>query len=221
MIEYALGSGVEAFSTTRDSVLPYNVVTGHQVHGVGIAVVDRPDITRDELQGYDALVTGLEGVAIGVRTADCVPLLLYDPEARVIAAVHSGWRGTAGRIVQKVIGRMCGGFSASASRIRAVIGPAILEEAFQVGGDVVSAFRIAGFDMDRICRWTGMPEAGSMKGGYHIDLAAANELLLLESGVEARNIYSCGICTYSDSRFFSARREGAACGRIINSIKMV
>ena len=86
--------GVEAFYTEREAVLPYPVIQGHQVHGSRVAIVDRPGMTREELEGYDAFVTNLPGVAIGVRTADCVPVLLYDPVERVVAAVHAGWKGT-------------------------------------------------------------------------------------------------------------------------------
>ncbi len=94
LLYYPLGPGVEAFTTRRDSVLPYPVIHGHQVHGSRVAIVDRPDMTREDLEGYDAFTTNLPGVAIGVRTADCVPILLYDPGKRVIAAIHSGWKGT-------------------------------------------------------------------------------------------------------------------------------
>ena len=104
LLYYRLGPGVEAFTTRRDSVLPYPVIQGHQVHGSRVAIVDRPDMTREDLEGYDALITNLPGVSIGVRTADCVPILLYDPGKCVIAAIHSGWKGTVQMISRKVIG---------------------------------------------------------------------------------------------------------------------
>ena len=130
---YNLGDGCEAFSTYRDSVLPYHVITGHQVHGSAVAIVDRPDLTREELEGIDALVTNKPGVAIGVRTADCVPVLLFDPEQRAVAAVHSGWKGTIQRIAEKAIFTMGRQFGSKASSLRAVIGPAIGPQSFQVG----------------------------------------------------------------------------------------
>jgi len=71
LLTYDLGPGAEAFSTKRNASLPYPVIQGHQVHGSRVAVVDRPGMTREELEGYDAFVTNLPGVAIGVRTADC------------------------------------------------------------------------------------------------------------------------------------------------------
>ena len=106
LLQYRLGAGVEAFTARRDSVLPYPVIQGHQVHGSRIAIVDRPDLTREDLEGYDAFITDIPGIAIGVRTADCTPVLLFDPVHRVIAAVHSGWRGTVSKISQKTVRRM-------------------------------------------------------------------------------------------------------------------
>ena len=123
LLKYRQGDGVEAFSTQRDAVLPYPVIQGHQVHDSQVAVIDRPDYTREELEGYDAFVTALPGVAIGVRTADCVPILLYDPAKRVVAAVHSGWKSTVLHIAQKAINVMAQQFGCKAEDISAVIGP--------------------------------------------------------------------------------------------------
>ena len=96
LLRYNLGEGVEAFTTRRDSVLPYPVIQPHQTHSANVAVIDRPDYSREELEGVDALVTNLKNVAIGVRTADCIPVLLYDPVSRCVGAAHSGWRGADG-----------------------------------------------------------------------------------------------------------------------------
>ena len=98
--------GIEAFYTEREATLPYPVIQGHQVHGSRVAIVDRPGLTREELEGYDAFVTNLPGVAIGVRTADCVPVLLYDPVERVVAAVHAGWKGPVLHISEGVLEAM-------------------------------------------------------------------------------------------------------------------
>ena len=87
-MEYNIAPGeVEAFSTMRDAELPYYVVTGHQVHGTKIAKVTDPMTGRKDLEGYDALITDVPGCAIGVRTADCIPVLLYDSGKRLVAAV--------------------------------------------------------------------------------------------------------------------------------------
>ena len=220
LLIYDPGTGAEAFTTRRDSVLPYPVIQGHQVHGDRIAVIDSPDLTREDLEGYDAFICALPGVAVGVRTADCVPVLLYDPVRRVVAAVHSGWKGTVLKIAQKTILLMERDFCCSPADLRAVIGPAIGPDSFQVGPEVVERFREAGFPMPEVWSDRGPGDGSPMSGGHHIDLFRANEWMLEESGIPSSNIQICGIDTYTDTSFFSARREGTACGRNINAIRL-
>ena len=206
LLTYSLGPGVEAFTTRRDSVLPYPVIQGHQVHGSKIAVVDRPDLTREDLEGYDAFVTDLPGIAIGVRTADCVPVLLYDPVHRVIAAVHSGWKGTVLKISKSTISLMGERFGTRPADLQAVIGPAIGPESFQVGEEVVEKFRDAGFPMSTIWSSQGTGDGSPMSGGDHIDLFQANLWILENCGIPPENIRVHVIDTYRDPSFFSARR---------------
>ena len=222
ILEYRLAPGrVEAFTTYRDSELPYFVVTGHQVHGTDIAVVTDPATGRDELEGYDALITNVRGCAIGVRTADCIPVLLYDPVREVVAAVHSGWKGTLNRISQKTIFKMHDLFGTDPQDLLAAIGPGICRKCFQVGEEVVNFFKGNGINIEPIYSWDGPKQEGTMKGGHHLDLIEENRILLVEAGVLEKNIQISGICTYEDTRFFSARREGRECGRNINSIKLL
>lgn len=221
LLTYSLGAGAEAFSARRESVLPYPVIQGHQVHDCKIAIIDRPGMTREELEGYDAFITALPGVAIGVRTADCVPILLYDAGRRIVAAVHSGWKGTVLHIVQKTIDDMAAQFGCEPGDMRAVIGPSIGPDSFQVGPEVVAQFQAAGFEMDQIWSYRAQGDGTPMSGGHHIDLWRANRWLLERSGVKAGNIQVSGIDTYTDGTFFSARREGTKCGRIINSVRLV
>ena len=185
----------------REATLPYPVIQGHQVHGSRVAIVDRPGMTREELEGYDAFVTNLPGVAIGVRTADCVPVLLYDPEERVVAAVHAGWKGTVLHISEGVLEAMGQEFGSRPANLLAVIGPSIGPDSFQVGEEVAD---------------DGTP----MSGGHHIDLWKANRWLLEQLGIPPEAIEVVGIDTYTTNALFSARREGVSCGRIINSIKL-
>lgn len=220
LLTYDMGPGVEAFSTRRDSVLPYPVVTGHQVHGNKVGKVDRPGLIREDLEGFDALITNLEGEAIGVRTADCVPILLYDPVCRAVAAVHSGWRGTLQRISQKAMFAMKRHFGCEPSDIRAVMGPAIGKESFQVGAEVVIMFKEQGFPLDDIWSFREGLFKEKVRGGHHIDLIRANRWLLEEYGVLPGNIQSTDIDTFTDGSFFSARREGMDCGRTISAIRL-
>lgn len=220
LLVYPLAPGVEAFTTRRDSVLPYPVLQGHQVHGSRVAVISRPDTRREDLEGYDALVTNLPGVSIGIRTADCVPILLYDPGKRVIAAIHSGWKGTVQMISRKVVGILEDRFGTKPSDLHAAMGPCIGLNSFQVGEDVATMFKDAGFPMDRIWKFMGPRGKKPMSGGHHIDLPEACRWILLEAGLEEENILVCGIDTYLDPSFYSARREGIECGRNINAIRM-
>lgn len=221
LITYNLGDGVEAFTAGRQAPLPYPVIQGHQVHDCRIALIDRPGMTREELEGYDAFITALPGVAIGVRTADCVPILLYDSSMRVVAAVHAGWRGTVLDIVGKTIAEMNSRFGCKAENLRALIGPAIGPDSFQVGEEVVERFRDAGFPMDEIHTFRGSGDGKAMSGGHHIDLFAANRILLCRSGVAPANIQLCGTDTYTTPALYSARREGTECGRNINAIRLI
>ena len=220
-MKYDIAENVIAFSTERDEELPFYVVQPHQVHGTVIKEVTEPMTTREQLEGVDALMTDVPGVAISVRTADCIPVLLYDPVHKAIAAVHDGWRGTVQRLSQKVIAVMQSRYGTVPSDLKAVIGPGIGPESFQVGQEVADAFASAGFPMDQILKDCG-PKAPTaqnpMAGGLHIDLWRANQWLLEQSGV--KSIQIAGICTYKNDRYFSARREGTKCGRIINCIKL-
>jgi hypothetical protein len=220
LLKYDLGPGVEAFSTQRDAVLPYPVTQGHQIHGSRVAIVDRAGITREELDGYDAFITNLPGVAIGVRTADCVPVLLYDPVKRVVAAVHAGWKGTVLHISQSAIAVMEQQYQCNPADLKAAIGPAIGPDSFQVGEEVAIRFKEAGFPMNEIWSFQGTGNGKPMSGGHHIDLFRANRWLLEQAGVHTGNIQVCGIDTFTTEAFFSARREGVQCGRIINSIRL-
>lgn len=220
LLTYDLGPGVEAFSTERDAALPYPVIQGHQVHGSRVAVVDRPGMTREELEGYDAFVTNLPGIAIGVRTADCVPVLLHDPVRRAVAAVHAGWKGTVLHIVQATVDALRQEYGCSPSDLSAVIGPSIGPDSFQVGEEVAEMFKDAGFPMEDIWSFRGAGDGSPMSSGHHIDLWKANRWLLEQAGVPRESILTAGIDTYTTEAFFSARREGTSCGRIINAIKL-
>ena len=221
LLQYDLGPGVEAFSTRRSCELPYPVVQSHQVHGVRVAVVDRPDLTREDLEGVDALVTALPGCAIGVRTADCVPILLYDPQRRVVAAIHSGWKGTVQRISQKVLFVMKQTFGCRPEDIRVAIGPAIGPASFQVGEEVVQFFKEQNFPLEDIWSFSPGFSGVPMADGHHIDLFKANSWLLQEAGVPAACIQISGVDSYTDPDFFSARREGISCGRTTSCIRLI
>jgi len=179
-----------------------------QVHGTEILVVDS---SMPDNQEADAVITTERNLLIGVSTADCVPVLFYDSNKKIAAAVHAGWRGTVAGIVSKTLSKLYSDFGCSANDIRAMIGPSISPEAFEVGDEVAEQF-IAHGDSD--CIVSGYPKP-------HIDLWKANTKQLLNLGVSLANIDCTPICTYYNSALlFSARKLGIKSGRIISGIMM-
>ncbi|MEE1163799.1 MAG: peptidoglycan editing factor PgeF, partial [Lachnospiraceae bacterium] len=202
--------------------LPFPVLQMHQVHDVHVAVIDNPDITSEQLDGYDAMITNLRGLAIGVRTADCIPILLYDPVNKAAAVVHSGWRGTVAKILRNVIGKMSSTYGTQPAELLAVIGPGICADCFQVGEEVALNFKEVGFDINSIWSFRGPKNGTDMSGGHHIDLKEACRQTLTECGVKKENIQISDLCTYEDNHLlYSARKETIECGRNINCIKIL
>jgi len=198
------------------------IVMPHQVHGVKAVVVDEQLLKLDSegrgevLEGVDALITALPGILIGVSTADCIPLLFFDRQKRVAAAVHAGWRGTVTRIAEHTLQKMTECFGTQPADVQAVIGPGISLDAFEVGDEVYEQFRNAGFDTDCIAR--KYPAANGTEK-WHIDLFECNRQQLVSQGLKTENIFVSGICTYSNSdRFFSARKLTVNSGRIFTAI---
>jgi len=195
-----------------------DLVMPRQTHSCRVAVIDERfralDIDKQEvaLEGVDALVTRLQDVVIGVNTADCVPIVLVDGQTGVIAVAHAGWRGTVGRIAKAVVEEMCRQ-GASADRIQAAMGPSICQECFEVGDEVVEAFKQAHFNLDDIV----MRNAAT--GKAHIDLRAANRAVLIAAGVPSDAIATSQHCSRCEhERFFSARRLGINSGRTFTGI---
>lgn len=165
------------------------------------------------LQGVDALMTDVPGLCLCVSTADCVPLLLYDPQHRAIAAIHAGWRGTVKHIVTNTVEAMNQAFGTRANDLIAAIGPSISQTAFEVGSEVYQAFQAAGFDTSEIAYLHPQTQK------WHIDLWKANRCLLLNAGLQPHNIEVAGLCTYTHhDMFFSARRLGIRSGRMLSGI---
>ena len=149
-------------------------------------------------------------MCIGVSTADCIPIILYDAEHHATAAIHAGWRGTVKRIVQNAIAQMRTAFATNPQTLRAVIAPGISLQNFEVGDEVYEAFANAAFPMGEIAK---------RYEKWHINLPLCNQLQLLEAGLKAENIHATDICTYDRcNEFFSARRLGINSGRIFTGV---
>lgn len=206
------------------------IVMSHQVHGTRIMAVT-PEILHlsndrrcDLLEGVDALMTDVGDVCIGVSTADCIPVLLYDDEHRAAAAVHAGWRGTTKHIVTEVIEAMKRNYRTRPEALKAVFGPGISLHNFEVGQEVYDEFLRASFPMDKVAvRFPAMlPQTDCGGERWHIDLKLCNRLELEAAGISCDRIEDTAICTYdSVVDFFSARRLGIRSGRIYTGIIMV
>ena len=195
------GSGVEALGfQLEDLALPRQV---HSDNVLWMHEAGRPEAT-------DAVITDQPGLPVCVKTADCIPVLLYDTRQRIVAAAHAGWRGTVSRIVQKTVRQM---HPLDPKDLHAIIGPGISLQQFEVGDEVYEAFFAAGFPMERIAR--RFPSSNG-KEAWHIDLWDANRFLLQELGVD--DIFVEGTCTRASEDFYSARRETINTGRNYNGI---
>ena len=186
---------------------PHADVTLKQVHSTRIYNVNGWRPQHREQEG-DALLTDQAGKAIGIRTADCVPILLLDCRTRAIAAVHAGWRSTAGELVQKTVEQMMREFGAKPADIYAAMGPCVRVCCYAVGPEVASNF----------ARW--FPEWHE-KGepSQKINLAEANRRQMEDAGVPSAHIFDCELCTTCQSgQFFSFRREPENPGRMLASI---
>jgi YfiH family protein len=178
----------------------FDVITAHQVHSATAIVADRA-WSPDQRPRVDAIVTATPGLAVGVLSADCAPILFADQQARVVAAAHAGWRGAVGGIAEATIAAMLE-LGARKERIRAAVGPCIGPAVYEVGPD---------FQADVLAR---DPESAeffrrlSPGAREHFDLPGyvANRLLRAEISVDARP----ALCTYDgDALFFSYRRSRA------------
>ena len=201
----AAALGVEATS----------LLTSHQIHSPDVIVVENP-WPADARPRADGIVTRTPGLAIGVATADCGPVLFADPDARVIGAAHAGWRGALAGVVEATVAAM-EKLGADKGRIRAVIGPMIRQNNYEVGPELVARFTAEDPASPRFF-------APATRDGHALfDLAGFIGMRLDLAGI--RQIEDLALCTYADpARFFSFRRSThrgeADYGRHINAITL-
>jgi polyphenol oxidase len=190
----------------RSSQYPEGITTAKQIHS---AIVKNARSVMGKNAGgeADALISKEAGVIVGIRTADCVPILLVDPSTLVVAAIHAGWRGTAEGIAASAVRSLMSEWQIDPRNLRAAIGPSIGSCCYEVGPEVAQRFGI------RVSR------------PVHLDLPAINEMQLRAAGVS--NIWKSGACTFcamtgvaanEGYRFHSFRREREAAGRMVSFI---
>ena len=218
---------------TRETVLEnrqrlVRSISGHdlpvavlrQVHSDCVFNASRA-LLADPPQG-DGWVSGEPELLVAIQTADCLPVLLVDPQQRVVAAVHAGWRGTILRIAAKAVHRMQTDFGTHPSSCLAVVGPAIRRCCYEVGEEVVEAFTKEFEPSASLFSETSGAKATRSKSQC-VDLAEACRRQLLDAGMGAEKIFTDGPCTACETdRFFSHRADRPAnAGRMMSVIGIV
>jgi polyphenol oxidase len=154
------------------------------------------------LADTDAIITGQKNLPLAIFTADCLPVFLFDPVTGSIGLVHAGWRGTHGNLAQKTVEVMHAEFNSRPEDIQAFFGPAIRSCCYEVGKDLKNKFSL------------GLSRRG---GKLFLDLALINRRQLISCKVKEQNIRDCAVCTSCrNEEYFSFRKEGPSCGRIMS-----
>ncbi len=195
-----------------------SVISRTQIHSAKVIYADEgmrgEGYFKEAPEGCDGYVTDKKGIALGVKTADCVPILFCDAAAHVIGAVHAGWRGTASGIASECVKRMRE-LGANVKNIRAAIGPAIHFCCYEVGEDfVASVTELAGADMaHKFIR--------EREGKMHADIVGMNRRILLENGMCEAFIDICEYCTCCEPElFYSHRFSGGIRGTMLSVITL-
>jgi YfiH family protein len=177
------------------------LLTLRQVHGAEVLIFGENPKALTHPLPYDAVITDKKRVALGIWTADCLPILMVDRSKKVIAAVHAGWRGLWRGVVQRAVRTMIEAFESSPGDILAGIGPGIGPCCYEVGTDVVSLFQNS----------SGSPHQfiQEREGRMYLDLSCAAQLELSQVGIPPENIETIPLCTACRADlFFSYRRDG-------------
>ena len=178
----------------------------NQQHTDKIAIIKKPDDVKQlEQEPFDAVITNLRGYTVCLVFADCVPVLLYDENKKVLACVHAGWKGTAKGIVKKAVNVMKKDFLCDSSDIKVAIGAAISQKCFDVNTDVASQLAMS---VKNNCDNIFIERNGKV----HVDLKALNEKQLAEAGVQTVDV--CEYCTSCQNNiFYSYRADNKCTGR--------
>lgn len=187
------------------NINPKNLVLSKQTHTDNIRTVNEDDcgkgiFSERDYDDVDGLITNVSGIALVTQYADCTPLLFYDPIKKVIANVHSGWRGTVKQIGAKAVNRMVSEFGCQKENIVAAIGPCIGKCCYEVDDPVYNEFeKITDLDNDKIF-------SSKDNGKYMLDLGEANRQILINAGIKAENIDVTDLCTHCHSEYFHSHR---------------
>jgi len=185
----------------------YKLGLAWQIHGDNIRIISTDADAGDSDERADAVMSDLPGVLVGVKTADCVPVLIGDPKTGAFAAVHAGWRGTVQSILKKAVVRLVETYGSRPAELMCAIGPAAACESYEVGQDVIDLFTENFAASEKYFTET-------KPGHALVDLKGANRDQLIESGANGNNISIAPYCTMERADlFFSYRIEKAKFGR--------
>src|SRR5262249_50539411 len=209
------GGGASVASSL--GVEPARLLLVKQVHGVHVALARRGRTDGWTRPEADAIVTDDPDVAIGVRVADCAPVLLFDPVEHVAGAAHAGWRGAAAGASAATVRALAGTFASKPSDLTAAIGPCLGRCCGRGGPDVLAAFRAGGADDASMRAWF-TPGAGDRSS---LDLEHANRDQLERAGLDPARIFTSGLCTKTHrDRLHSYRGDGPQAGRLLGAIRV-
>ena len=193
------------------------IVTARQTHSVERFVVESAEQATGPQPDCDAMITRLPDVLLGVQTADCLPVLIGDPKTGTMAAIHAGWRGTAGRITERTIADMMLLHGVNTRDCFAAIGPTACVDCYEVGQDVIDRYK------NEFGYWPKLLVNFKENGKAHLDIRAANVQQLRFCGFDADRIHVADYCTmHQNELFFSYRKEGkkqpSGVGRLLSVI---
>lgn len=187
---------------------PEDFVLSKQSHETKVLKVGTKDrgkgITKDrDYEGIDALITDEKGIILSCFSADCVPILFYDPVHKAVGACHSGWRGTKGKILQNVVEEMRKHFSSNPAEILIAIGPSICKEQYVVSEDLALSFLE---DYPDLGEDTASPIQRISKDKFQLDLWDLNRRIALNCGIKEEHISISGYCTMENPELFFSHR---------------
>ncbi|PJA98191.1 MAG: peptidoglycan editing factor PgeF [Ignavibacteriales bacterium CG_4_9_14_3_um_filter_30_11] len=184
-------------------LLSENVALQKQIHGTNITIIEKAGLYDDS----DALITTKKGIGLATSSADCVTIFLYDPVNKVIAAVHSGWRGTVKQILTFTLKKLESVYNTSSENLIAFIGPSISQKNYEVGKEVAEQF-----DKKYL-----IPKGDK----YLLDVSAVNYDILLNYSVKIENIEKSQLCSFEERNLLhSYRRDGKISGRALGVIAL-
>jgi len=196
---------------------PDRLMRVKQVHGNAVRILKRGEVPEDahtQRPDGDAIVSNVPGHALAVMVADCVPILLCDPSRGAAAAIHAGWRGTCARVAQSAVTAMQREFGCHPADLIAAIGPSVGPDDYEVGDSLITSFLEAGHSRSSIDKWFRR-----RAGRLFLDLWAANIHQLMDSEVDAGQIFLCGLSTVSHPGIFDSYRvDGESAGRMAGLI---